>query len=806
MEHIHSCSGQASALQFPCLVRPLEKVYTLNGEWIDYPEAHGFDLENVRFLRWERFSAKKLAPFLQDWLFFGLLRAVLPDEIVLHIEDFVKTNEQGLRYIHTGKLGGYLSAWEEVRSKLSEEERATTSKRNKKVLDEARYFTYQLSHMPSAPRPLVFPPLPLECAFACSILGHTLSIENTKPIIEYAPWSTGDLLAEQLELQGWCPFIVEGIGNSHSHEQTTICYFTTLGGPKPTRNHTRCTETLCTHTEYLQPQHTGPCAACVMIPSPMSEVVRAIKDGSTPVLKYLQAMNSTLPKLEVHIADSTTPYIAISHVWCDGLGNPDGNAVHLCQAERLQQTVDQIFRAQKLLPEGNSGCWWLDTLCVPPREPFKTEKKKAIAQMKRIYEKAQSVLIIDSGLCTCDDETGVLEILARLRLSNWIRRLWTYQEGYFAKSIYLLVGSTPRSWASIVDAASKLPNAGYQNRIVWDLMNTFGVLFVTPTSPEKSKAETKHLGPGIEQSKEPEAENIVDGPVVTEFVLSNVFREFSSRVATQLRDEAKCLSLYLGLDTAQVLNAVDKEEERNGTSLRSDQPSEAGMVTVLRLANDCPKSKILRPQGCIPPSIVFPVCPRLRLSGFRWAPRSFLFSMDRTVYSDVLPLEVHDKSLGKTFDRPSGVLCRHGQGLSITFPGLIITKIDALKPVANFFIVDSSSAPSKGMPKFWRCTFIKDDNGRAWEGDIAPTNADSSKLAIIVGGFTELETSPSFPSILVRIKSFKCECANGGYAVERLGRMVGAPTPEYDTFEWVRDPWKRVEGRWLPLNQRWCVD
>jgi len=71
------------------------------------------------------------------------------------------------------------------------------------------------------------------------------------------------------------------------------------------------------------------------------------------------------------------------------------------------------------------------------------------------------VLIIDAGLYACGDDTGPLEILARLRLSNWIRRLWTFQEGYFAKSIYLLVGSTPRSWKSLVEAASQLPREGY---------------------------------------------------------------------------------------------------------------------------------------------------------------------------------------------------------------------------------------------------------------------------------------------------------------------------------------------------------
>ena len=64
--------------------------------------------------------------------------------------------------------------------------------------------------------------------------------------------------------------------------------------------------------------------------------------------------------------------------------------------------------------------------------------------MKGIYEQAVAVLVIDSGLCMCSDNTSRLEILARLRLCDWIRRLWTFQESYFAQSLYLLVSSTPR--------------------------------------------------------------------------------------------------------------------------------------------------------------------------------------------------------------------------------------------------------------------------------------------------------------------------------------------------------------------------
>jgi hypothetical protein len=261
------------------------------------------------------------------------------------------------------------------------------------------------------------------------------------------------------------------------------------------------------------------------------------------------------------------------------------------------------------------------------------------------------------------------------------------------------------------------------------------------------------------------------------------------------------------------------QKKSNDSNARISRPSEAGMAMVLRLANKAAKlmPDNVRPRGCFPPSIIFAVGRRLLLPGFCWAPQSYLYSGALRIFSTFLPLKVHDTHLGITCDRPSGVLCENGNGLRVMFPGFTITKIDSVRPVAERFIVDLSDEPVEGMPKFLRCTFVKDvqDGGRSWE-DIAPKNSDSCdnmdmwQLAIIVDGFNNLD-SQSFSTILVRKTG---ECSEGGYTVERLGKLIGSATPKYDNnatpkfddHEWVRDPWKRVKGRWLPLTQMWCVD
>jgi hypothetical protein len=228
MEHIHSCSGKESELQFPCLVSELDTISNRKCDWLEYPKAQGFDLENIQYFQWQNFPAKELATFLQDWLFFGLLRAILPEEIDVRVKDFVRTNDRGERYITTHKLvDNYLKPWEEILRELPKDKIEAHKKRNQLALGEARKLCYHLSKLPSAAALHLFPPLPLECVLPCGLLGHALSIT---PIIDDAfssAWIVGDLIAEQMELQGWCPFIVCGIENCY--ELTTRCYFTTLG-------------------------------------------------------------------------------------------------------------------------------------------------------------------------------------------------------------------------------------------------------------------------------------------------------------------------------------------------------------------------------------------------------------------------------------------------------------------------------------------------------------------------------------------------------------------------------------------------
>lgn len=81
-------------------------------------------------------------------------------------------------------------------------------------------------------------------------------------------------------------------------------------------------------------------------------------------------------------------YVVISHVWSDGMGNNDRNALPLCILRKVQRQVNDLF-------DDTDGPvpFWIDTICVP-----KTNKIPALEIMTKSYGMAAVVLVLDAGL------------------------------------------------------------------------------------------------------------------------------------------------------------------------------------------------------------------------------------------------------------------------------------------------------------------------------------------------------------------------------------------------------------------------
>jgi len=142
----------------------------------------------------------------------------------------------------------------------------------------------------------------------------------------------------------------------------------------------------------------------------------------------------------------TAHCVAISHVWADGMGNAQENALYECQIARLQILVNKLYPARYWpIP------FWIDTFCIPVDDP--ETRKIAIAQMEWVYKSASKVLVLDRSL-QVQSSIGMSEeeIGARIMSSGWARRLWTVQEGAMQNRVHYQFANKSHVYKDLNDA------------------------------------------------------------------------------------------------------------------------------------------------------------------------------------------------------------------------------------------------------------------------------------------------------------------------------------------------------------------
>lgn len=243
--------------------------------------------------------------------------------------------------------------------------------------------------------------------------------------------------------------------------------------------HSNCTPSSCSASQINETtyttKHTPGCedgpVSCAHVHIDVNQVVSILRDGGIPVvmikpsgphdehieLKVLRGMSETVsikefptgpletdayeasmvlwrPPEEVETQPGAKPtveetrivtYVAISHVWAEGLGNAHRNSLPRCQ----------LLRLLKMATETYSQAWqtgkptiWIDTLCIPVEPQYRQERKLAIQRLSETFQDAKRVLILGAGLSTTPANCSRLEKVTRILCSNWMRRLWTYQE------------------------------------------------------------------------------------------------------------------------------------------------------------------------------------------------------------------------------------------------------------------------------------------------------------------------------------------------------------------------------------------
>ena len=450
MEHLptstNSLHGEQKTVPYVCR-EPYD-----GGPFLTYPERVGkhHAASNAQgqfsYYEYEKLHPtpkEELESFFQTWLFFGLIH-----EILGKVEDdFVQLSKCTTnKSVSTSKLCGFIETWVS------------------NVVNGGLSPTYE--HIAECLR-LVY--ATLRAAGPLFDQRLMLSIVSTGEIFEYAankayhienlvrdnkcPAAWGFLIdkpswAAIMRAAGWCPSQIRLLREGNMAAQS-LYYFTSLNQPEMHRRHGSCTEQRCTayqnNLEEYTTQHYPSDCKCEEISVDVEAIDQVLVDGKLPLLRIVPSPVTTELRVEIVPSQSSSRYVALSHVWADGLGNPKANALPRCQLLRLNNLVKSSN-----LPSGSEASeedplLWCDTVCCPisPEEA----KKRGLSQMKRVYMDATQVLVLDASLQLFDSSGMSSEaLIARILACGWMRRLWTLQEG-------ALPASRGRLWFQFQDQA-----------------------------------------------------------------------------------------------------------------------------------------------------------------------------------------------------------------------------------------------------------------------------------------------------------------------------------------------------------------
>ncbi|CZR51503.1 uncharacterized protein PAC_01380 [Phialocephala subalpina] len=390
----------------------------------------------------------------------------------------------------------------------------------------------------------------------------------------------------------------------------------------PPRNHSQCTNSACKSYQinmgHYVSEHQHLLCSCETLVVEEEALLPALLDGDHyPLLRFEGGVGDLTCEI---VKSGTKPYIAISHVWADGLGNPFANSLYRCKLHHLQKLVDAINDKESTTSPGNGerSLVWLDTLCCPAQDG--DGKQKSIEKIRLVYRQAKHVLVLDAGLMSYQSQSqDASEIIKRIFTSSWMRRLWTLQEGALATSLYFQFADQAVNFSAVTQlvwAASTSKSMSYR-ALQPDFVNETRCLQAFFNNPT---------------------------PLSLADSLNLLDRALQFRSVSVASDEPLCIATLLSFDLHAVLQLRDQESR---------------MEKVWEL--------VIAKHGGIPSQIIFFEEQKLSRPGWRWAPKTLLNSQSG--------LHGPNTRITRWFD-PHLAVPEHPHGLRVKYPGVQIS----LKP------------------------------------------------------------------------------------------------------------------------------
>lgn len=590
--------------------------------------------------------------FLQRWLFFGLIHELLghryrPEDLIRTVEtDHGKTS-----IVLTSGLVERLDKWiDDMHAGL------VNPRHTYEHISECLRLAFATIY---GAGPDFDPHIKLSLASLGELFAlaanRAYNVRDNKCPNTFCRLIDHDYWRDPMLSSGWCPSQIKKNFDSILSLQT-LHFLTLLGQPAPDGFHRRCTNDRCSAYQNdlatYKTKHVTGCN-CEHFSVDTKRLTEILETGSLPLLSIRKGDTFNELSVELVASQSTSPYIALSHVWADGLGNPSENALPRCQLDFLHQIISEYYA--RVDPQAvEEILLWCDTLCCPV-ETGKA-KKIALAQMKKTYLEATRVLVLDASLRMYDFKTmGPDEACIRILNSGWTRRLWTLQEG-------ALPAKNSRLSFLFKDEA----------------------INVQHLSQEMSQASYSSIG------RKGLATNIIARLANFEAFsfeyygerrgdLGTVEAALQHRSVSVPSDEPLLIANLLDLDVADVLN---------------------GSCPMANCANvGCDHSRIhrlwlLMPTAFrgIPRNVLLRVGPRLSEPGFRWAPSTLLYheNLNFSLYPRTAIKKENSPTTSGFMYRPLGVTF---STLLHSFPVLVST---FRSPLAEFFLHIRASLETVG--------------------------------------------------------------------------------------------------------------
>lgn len=442
------------------------------GDFFSYPTRRGWDVSSWRsklkfnprldvFNLTDGRTLDETLAFIQTWLCLGLIQCCLGRQI--KIESFTYVAEDGRRSWTNGNLEEHMRNWKHDLDGLDQHSRDEAFTATLYMINEASIIASVLDSYARLHTPLdgrsreklnqqIFLVETLQTAI-CSALRkiHRPGVWHgltDRPPDEGVMTSW---LEHQFELAKWCPYTVRNLKLHYDHDVQAFAY--ALGTVRIERDHTRCNAMRCVASQLdadMATKHRKSGCDCAHVEIDTSAVVEILKTGQIPAFAIEHTSEATKSvQLSVKHIEPESQYLAVSHVWADGLANPLANKLPTCQLEYLQHVVDMVLR---YIPPSRPGhperdpqsegvrtlALWFDGLCIPVDPKYQAQRDFSISKMREIYENATGVLVLDPDLQMLGPSTTVNELLMRTLISGWASRLWTFQEGALAFHMFLV--------------------------------------------------------------------------------------------------------------------------------------------------------------------------------------------------------------------------------------------------------------------------------------------------------------------------------------------------------------------------------